>query len=120
MVTVMDKDGGSSSQSSLVTIAQRATSLIYTGPNVSLPNKLITLSASLSDDHGQPVVGRTVLFTRGSQTASAATNASGIASISLKLNQKNGTYPLDTSFAGDGRYLASSAPTVSFKIGNKP
>jgi PKD repeat protein len=120
MVTVTDKDGGSASQSSIVTIGKRATTLTYTGSNAALPNKLVTLSATLIDDHGQAVAGRTVNFMLGSQSASASTNSAGVATVSLKLNQHNGTYSLTTSFGGDGLYLASSGATVSFKIGNNP
>jgi PKD repeat protein len=120
MVTVTDKDGGSASQSSTVTISKRATTLTYTGANSALPNKLVALSATLVDDHGQAVAGRMITFTLGSQTASASTNSAGVATVNLKLNQHNGTYPLTTSFTGDGLYLASSGASVTFKIGNSP
>ncbi len=51
------------------------------------------MTASLVDELNQPVSGRTVVFTLGSQTISAATNASGIATATIKLNQKQGAYP---------------------------
>lgn len=119
VVTAYDKDGGSSSDTVQVTVLKRGTSLTYTGPVQSLPNKRVTLTATLTDSLGQPVVGATVLFTVGSQSVSAVTNGSGVASASLVLNQKVGTYPLNVSFAGDSKYLASAATPGTFKIGNK-
>lgn len=118
-VTVRDKDGGSSTDTVQVTVPKRATTLVYTGPVQSLPNKRITLTATLTDSLGQPVAGATVTFTVGSQTATGVTNGAGVATASLALNQKNGSYPLDASFAGNVKYLASSATPGTFKIGNK-
>ena len=118
-VTVHDKDGGTGTNSVQVTVAPRATTLVYTGPVQSLPNKRVSLTATLTDSLGQPVAGALVTFTVGGQTATGVTNGSGIATASLALNQKNGTYPLNASFAGDARYLSSTAAPGTFKIGNK-
>lgn len=119
VVTVHDKDGGTSSDTVMVNVPKRGTTLVYTGPVQSLPNKRVTLTASLTDSLGQPVAGASVVFTIGSQTASGITDALGIATGSIALKQKNGDYPLDASFAGDAKYLPSAAPTGVFKIGNK-
>jgi len=118
VVTAYDKDGGSSSDTVQVTVLKRGTSLTYTGPVQALPNKRVGLTASLTDSLGQPVVGATITFTIGTQSMSAITNGSGVATASLALNQKVGTYPLSATFTGDSRYLGSSAATT-FKIGNK-
>jgi hypothetical protein len=82
-----------------------------------VPSKTLQLSATLSDDHGAPVVGRSVHFILGAQTADAVTDASGVASVSLDLKQKPGDYPLSASFATDAKYLASSTPTLTFHVG---
>jgi hypothetical protein len=117
-VSVKDKDGGVGSASFTSAIVKRSTTLVYTGPTQSLPSKTVQLSATLSDDHGQPVVGGPVHFVVGTQTADAMTNASGVASVSLALKQKPGNYALSASFATDGKYLGSSTPAMTFRVGN--
>lgn len=102
-----------------VTIARKATSLEYTGARTGGPNKTVTLSAVVRDATGTPLAGRTVVFVLGSQTVNAATNASGVATASLKLTQKNGTYPLTATWTPEGadaaRYTGSAA-SVTFKL----
>jgi PKD domain/Bacterial Ig-like domain (group 3) len=117
-VSVKDKDGGVGSASFTTGIVKRATTLVYTGPTQSLPSKTVQLSATLSDDHGQPVVGGLVHFVLGTQTADAVTNSSGVASVSLDLKQKPSDYALSASYGGDAKYLASSTPAMTFHIGN--
>jgi PKD domain/Bacterial Ig-like domain (group 3) len=117
-VAVTDKDGGVGSAGFLTAIAKRATTLVYTGPTQSNPSKTIQLSATLSDDHGQPVVGGLVQFVLGSQNASAVTNSAGDASVSLDLKQKPDDYPLSASYAGDAKYVGSATPAMTFTIGN--
>jgi PKD repeat protein len=99
--------------------AVKATTVTYTGALTGGPNKFVTLSAVLKDATGLPLAGRTVTFKLGSQTVSAATNATGIVTYSLKLTQKNGKYPLTASYAPVGsdlyRYSGSSA-SVSFNL----
>jgi hypothetical protein len=106
---------------SSVTIARKATTTTYTGTLTGGANKTITLSAVLVDATGTPLGGRTIAFTLGTQSASAVTSPSGVASVQLKLAQKNGTYPLTATWApaptgSDGlRYLGSAA-SATFKL----
>jgi hypothetical protein len=116
LVTVADKDLGSGTDQVQVTVVSRATTTAYTGPLSSLPSKDITLKASLVDQLNQPVVGRTVLFTLGAQSISAITDGSGVATATIKLNQKKGDYTVSAAFAGDTMYTASSNARP-FKIG---
>jgi hypothetical protein len=108
-----------SSSSNAFAEAKKATTTTYTGAVSGGPNKTITLSAVLVDATGKPLAGRTVAFQLGAQAATATTNASGVASTSLKLNQKNGTYTVSATWtpaAGDvPLYLGSSQATV-FKL----
>jgi PKD repeat protein len=115
-VTVTDKDTASGADQVLVTVGKRATTTAYTGPLSALPSKNVTLAASVVDQYGQPVVGRTVAFTLGTQSISATTDAAGNASATIKLNQKKGSYTVSASFAGDGMYLLSSN-SRNFTIG---
>ena len=115
-VTVTDNDGATGTNTVQVTVLKRATTAAYTGPLKSNSSKNITLTASLVDELNQPVSGRTVLFTLGTQSISAATDVSGVASATIKLNQKHGTYTVSVSFAGDAKYLSTS-DSQTFTIG---
>ena len=114
---VCDKDGGCNSDSRLVTVTKRDTTLGYTGPLSSNPSKTITLTANLVDEYGEAVSGRKVLFTLGTQSATGTTDSSGNASVNLKLNQKPGSYLLNASFATDTKYFGSSDGPLNFVIG---
>jgi hypothetical protein len=114
---VCDKDGACDSDSRTVTVTKRDTTLGYTGPLASNPSKTIALTATLVDEYGEPVSGRKVDFALGTQTAVGTTDASGNASVSLKLSQKPGSYPLTATFAaGDPKYN-DSADSGTFVVG---
>ena len=102
-----------------VVIARKATTIAYTGTTTGGPNKTVTLSAVLRDVSGTALGGRQVVFVLGSQQVSATTSSSGIASASLKLIQKNGTYALTATWTPSGadanRYVGSAA-SVTFKL----
>ena len=108
------------SASASTLVAKKATSVQYTGPLTSRPNKTLTLTARLADADATALGGRTVVFTLGSQTASAVTDANGLAAATVKLGQKPGTYPLSARYTavGDdaGRYVASVA-SETFRVG---
>jgi len=99
-----------------VTVNQRSTTTAYTGPLSALPSKNVTLTASVVDQFAQPVVGRTVNFQLGTQSISATTNGSGVATATIKLNQKQSLISVSASFAGDSMYTSSSN-TLPFTIG---
>jgi hypothetical protein len=116
--TAHDKDGATGNDNVQVTITKRNTSIAYTGPQQSLRNKFVTLSAQVTDEYGQAVPGKTVEFTLGSQTVSAITNGSGVAQATVKLADANGAYTLQASLLANDLYNVSST-TASFVIGNK-
>ena len=66
----------------------------------------VTISAALKEDGVTPIASRTVTFTAGTKTATATTNASGIATAVLSLT--SGQYAVAANFAGDGYYLPST------------
>jgi len=107
--TVMDNDGATGTNTVQVTVLKRATTTSYTGPIKSNPSKTLTLTASLVDELGNAVQGASILFTLGTQSISATTDGSGVATATLKLNQKHGTYTVEANFAGNAKYLASSS-----------
>lgn len=102
-----------------VVIDRKATVLAYTGTLKGAPNKVSILSGSLTDATGKALAGRTVVFVLGAQTVSAVTNDMGVATASLKLAQKNGTYPLTATWTPSGadaaRYVGSAA-SAAFKL----
>ena len=114
---VCDKNGGCDSDSRTVAVTKRDTTLGYTGPLSSGPSKTVTLTANLVDEYGQGVPGRKVTFVLGTQSAVGTTGANGTVSVSFKLSQKPGSYPLTATFpVGDPKYN-DSADSGTFVIG---
>jgi len=117
---VCDKDGGCDTDSSIVHVTKRETTLGYTGPLFSAPSKTVTATATLVDEYDQPVVGKKVTFQLGSQTAVGTTDSTGTASANIKLTLKPGSYALGATFAaGDAKYNASGDTGLTFVVGNK-
>lgn len=116
-VAVADKDGGTGAGAVQVTVNKRASTVTYTGPTLDGPNSKVMLTAQVTDNLGQAVVGRVVTFQLGTQTATGTTDGNGVASATLRLSQKPGTYAMSATFAGDGFYTGTAANT-SFTIGN--
>lgn len=101
----------------LLSVDREVTLLTYTGPATGKPAKALPLSATLTDDEGNGVGGKTVEFNLGGQTCTGTTNGSGIASCSIaKLSLKPGTYQAVVSFAGDADFYGSEA-VVPFSVG---
>ena len=103
-----------------ITLVQKATAVTYTGAIQGGPNKTVALSATLKDATGKALASKVVTFVLGAQTVSATTNASGVASISLKLKQHVGTYALTATYAptaADAAFYTGSAASSSFTIG---
>jgi hypothetical protein len=100
-------------------VNRKPTSVTYTGALNGGPNKTINLSAVLVDSQGQPLAGRIIAFKLGSQSVSAATNASGVAATSLTLNQKNASYPLTATYTPmslDTNLYLGSVASATFKL----
>jgi PKD repeat protein len=110
-LTVCDEDPSCAQSTTTVTVNERAPTLSYTGVNASDVTDPAALSASLIDDQGDPVVGRTVnFFADGSPTpfASAATNGMGVASTTFPFPTGSvGPHTILAQFAGDGFYTGS-------------
>jgi hypothetical protein len=103
-------------------VSQKGTTLTYTGALTGGPNKTIILSAKLVDATGKPLANRRIDFTLGTQTKSAITDGGGVASTSIQLNQKNGTYALTATYtpltqapAENTKYLGNVA-SATFKL----
>ena len=108
-----------SSSSNSFAVAAKATTTAYTGATTGGPNKTVVLSAVLKDATGKPLAGKTITFVLGSQTATAITDANGVASASLKLNQKNGTYAVSATWTpagADATHYTGSTQSAIFKL----
>src|SRR5213075_2698827 len=96
--------------------------IVYTGALNGGPNKIVALSATLTDGLGRALAGKTIVFNLGTQSASAVTDANGNAATGLKLTLKNGKYPLTATWSPAGtdtaRWVGSSAATT-FTAGAK-
>ncbi len=118
-LTVTDKDGGSDTDTRTVVVTKRNTTTGYLGASAATFDTPTTLSASLIDEYGVSLSGKSIAFTvDGASVGSATTNSSGIASISYTPSLAAGTYATGASFAGDALYNAS-ADAGSLTIGRK-
>jgi len=106
----------SATDSTGFTIEKEDTVLTYSGATTQDYHDAFTARATLAEDDGPGVSGKTVSFTLGvGDTCSATTNSSGVASCSITPTQAAGTYSLVSSFAGDAFYEASG-DSDSFEI----
>ncbi|MBO9521805.1 MAG: PKD domain-containing protein [Nocardioidaceae bacterium] len=113
---LFDADGSGSSPYG---VSAMASTIAYTGGLKGAPNKPTAVSAKVVDALGRPLAGYVVTFVIGSQSATATTNASGVAATSITLTQKPGFYPLTASWAGDpGKYLGAST-SAQFSLNKK-
>ena len=113
--TVRVTDNGTPSlyaeRSVTINVGRRSTTLVYTGDGSEQYSDQQALSATLTDSggggmNGSPIAGKTIGFVIGTESASSATNASGISMADLILTQNpNLVYTVASSFAGDAYYL---------------
>lgn len=118
LITASNGVGSSATQPFTLTVIRVATTLTYTGPTSGVFSDPSTLSATLvRTSDSSPIAGATINFTIGTQHVTAPTNASGVATAVLTLNQKPASVGMLVSYAGDGTYAPSSASSpTSFTI----
>src|SRR5207302_269487 len=115
-LTVCDKDSACSSDVRRVFVTKRDTTTAYTGDTTGTPDTPAMLRASLVDEYGQAVKGRSIAFSVGSDGPfNALTNSNGIATNSYAPTLPAGSYGGSSIFAGDALYNPSSASSV-FKV----
>ena len=92
------------------TVEKEDTVLTYNGDLSGQYSDSIILKSTLAemDTEVGNLSGKTIVFTIGSQTATATTNAAGVAQTTMALNQSAGSYTVETAFAGDAYYLPSN------------
>ncbi|HEX8149782.1 MAG TPA: hypothetical protein VF591_21560, partial [Pyrinomonadaceae bacterium] len=87
--------------------------MTYTGRSGASCGEPLPVSARLTDECGNAVVGREVSFTAGGVTASASTDGSGVASTSLV--PPAAANALSVNFGGDGDY-APAQDTAALRV----
>lgn len=111
-----DTTGTHTSNESVITWNQQATTVTYTGPLSGDFNDAATVSAVLNDSHGNPIPGQTLVFTlNGTETCAGTTDGTGSASCSIIPGEAAASYPLTATFGGTAKYSGSSA-TTSFAV----
>jgi hypothetical protein len=91
-------------------VCSTPTTITYTGATAEDFHDTATLSATLAlSGTSAAVANQPITFTIGTQSCPATTNASGVASCDLTLNQTPGPYSVEAKFAGAGLFQPSSA-----------
>ena len=75
-----------------------------------------TLQARLTDSAGTPIAGQDLAFSLGSGSATATTDAVGIATVSFPLNDAPGDYDAMVSFAGQDGVFTPALSTAPFEV----
>jgi hypothetical protein len=108
-LTATDACSNTNTCNAQVTVNKRQTSIDYTGDNTEQYSDHTTLKAVLTDmATGDPLSGKTIKFTIGTQCTTAVTNGSGVAETTMHMYQNVGDYDVTASYAGDGPYCSST------------
>lgn len=97
-----------SSANGILTVRKFNTSLSVSNVSYKTTAATKTISATLKDENGNALAGKTIKFTVNGKNYTATTNANGVASVKITLTA-GGTYTISASFAGDGDYQAKSS-----------
>ena len=105
-----DKWNACSSDSRIVHVRTRHTTIGYLGDHSGTFATSANFSASLVDEFNQTISGRVVNLTVGAENeGSPSTNSSGLASTSHVLGLAAGSYTATAAFGGDSLYDAADA-----------
>ena len=126
--TVTGSFGGGTSSTTLLpsgghscfTVNKASTIVTYTGQTSVSSGQTLTLSSVLTTSSGTPIAGQTVVETLGTgystQSCTAVTNSSGVASCTIQVNQIYGSALVTVSYGGNSYYQSSSS-SASERIG---
>ncbi len=100
-----------------MTVRSSNTETVYTGDLQGSAGASAAVSATLKDNSGNPLAGRTVTFTLEGLQAQGVTDANGVAAATIALpdTMAPGTYELTARFSGEQSYEPSS-DTVNFQV----
>jgi PKD repeat protein len=90
-----------------VTVQKRPTTINYFGDTSGQYSDNATLIATLTDQNGTALAGKTLTFTINGSSTTAVTNDTGVATGYTILDKAPGNYKVNASFPGDDCYLPS-------------
>lgn len=90
-----------------VEVVREAAVATYTGQTAARGSS-VAVGATLTDDEGDPVVGRVVTFSALGASTSATTDGAGRAAATLSVPDHGAAAQVTASFAGDARYSAAT------------
>ena len=95
--------------SAIGTVTVRKVNTALTVSNVSYITTAATktVTATLKDENGLTLAGKTIVFTVNGKTYNGTTDANGVASAKITLTA-GGTYTITAKFAGDDEYQAQT------------
>ncbi len=83
--------------------------LTFTATASDPDSDAVTVTATLTDSlSGDPIAGKIINFTIGSQSITANTSETGVATTTITLTQPAGTYTVASVFTGDSLYFGSN------------
>ena len=103
-----DEDYFASSATGKITVRKTNTSLSVSNVSYKTTDATKTITATLKDENGVALSGKTIKFVVNGVTYNGTTNANGVATVKVNLNA-GGTYTISASFAEDDGYASSSA-----------
>jgi len=117
--TACDRVGTCQSDTRDVIVRARNVSVGNLGDTAAIFDTASQLRASLVDEFGQQVNGRTIGFSvGGAAVGSAVTNSAGLGAVAWTPNLAAGTYLTTASFEGDSLYSAADGSST-VAIGHK-
>jgi hypothetical protein len=94
--------------------------LSYTGPTQAVDEQSLTLSARLTDDGtANAIAGHVVEFAVGAEHCEAATDATGVASCVVQIDDLPGNYTVTANVTAGAGYLGAST-SVGFTVLETP
>lgn len=97
-----------SSDVGTITVRKVKTSISVSNASYKTTAATKTIKATLKDENGVVLKGKTIKFVVNGVTYTGTTDANGVASVKVNLNA-GGTYTISASFVADSEYEASSA-----------
>jgi hypothetical protein len=102
-----------------LTITREATVLTYTGDTAAGP-KNVRLAASLTEDDGPALAGRTVTFDLDGAVHTAVTDDAGVAEVVVDSTTNGRSQTVTVAYAGDDRFDgASTSATIAWDPSGK-
>ncbi|MDZ4210765.1 MAG: Ig-like domain repeat protein, partial [Methylotenera sp.] len=102
-----------SSFSTFAPLGEKPSTMLAVTDVSGLNGQTVNLEATLTNQDGTPLAGKTIDFTvNGTSVGSALTDDNGIATLNYIITLIPGTYTINATFNGDGGYTATDATST--------